>query len=231
MSLPKKPLTLIILDILSIVGLLAALGFILFLTPVEATMGPVQKLFYFHVASAWAGMLSFLFAAVAGIGYLTSRRLNWDWLSLSAIEVGVVFGLIAIISGMIWAKPIWNTWWVWDPRLTTTAIMELIYGAYFILRSGLNTPESRARLGAVYAIISAATVPLTFFSIRLFRTIHPVVIATGSEGATFNMSPRMLTALIVSLCAFTLLLTDLVWNRYHLAQLQSLIQEEMNQNA
>ncbi|MFN2303522.1 MAG: cytochrome c biogenesis protein, partial [Anaerolineales bacterium] len=169
----KKPFLLNILDILSLMMVPAVLSWILFFTPIEATMGPVQKVFYFHVAAAWAGMLSFLIAAGSGIGYLTSRRQRWDWLSLSAIEVGLVFGLIAILSGMIWAQPIWNTWWVWDPRLTTTAIMEIIYLVYFLLRNGLNTPETRARLGAVYAIISAATVPLTFFSIRLFRTIHP----------------------------------------------------------
>ncbi len=228
MNLPKKPRLLIALDILSLVGVLAALVVVLFFTPVETTMGPVQKVFYFHVASAWAGMLSFLIAAGAGIGYLTSRKLKWDWLSLSAVEVGFVFGAVAILSGMIWARPVWNTWWVWDPRLTTTAIMELIYGAYFILRSGLNTPETRARLGAVYAIISAATVPLTFFSIRLFRTIHPVVIAASNGTGTFNMSPRMLVAFFTSLTVFTLLLADLVWNRFYLAQLNAESQQEVH---
>jgi len=225
--MPKKPPGLIILDILSLIGVLCALGLILFFTPVEATMGPVQKVFYFHVASAWAGMLSFILAAAAGAGYLITRRFSWDWLSLSAVEVGVIFGLIAILSGMIWARPIWNTWWVWDPRLTTTAIMELIFGAYFILRSGLNTPEARARLGAVYAVVSVATVPLTFFSIRFFRTIHPVVIAGTSSGAAFNMSPRMLVAFFTSLAAFTILLADLVWNRFRLAKLKATNQQEM----
>jgi heme exporter protein C len=221
MILAKKPSLLILLDILSAILIPAALVLILFFTPVEAVMGPVQKVFYFHVSAAWAGMLSFILAGIAGAGYLITRRLSWDWLSLSAIEVGIVFGLVAILSGMIWAQPIWNTWWVWDPRLTTTAIMELIYLAYFILRSGLNTPESRARLGAVYAIISVATVPLTFFSIRLFRTIHPVVIATGDSGSSFNMSPRMLLAFVTSLVVFTILLADLVWNRFRLEKLQT----------
>ncbi len=185
-------------------------------------MGNVQKVFYYHVAAAWAGMLCFILAALAGAAYLHARRLQWDWLSLSAIEVGVVFSLCAIFSGMIWARPIWNTWWVWDPRLTTTTIMVLIYLAYFILRSGLTTPEVQARLGSVYAIIGVLTVPLTFFSIRLFRTIHPVVIATGSTGeSAFNMSPRMLVALFISLSVFTLLMADLVWHRYRLAKLQS----------
>jgi heme exporter protein C len=225
MNLPKKPLLLRVLDILSLILIPAALILILFFTPEEATMGAVQKVFYFHVASAWAGMLSFVIAAAAGIGYLTSRRMTWDWLSLSAVEVGVVFGLIAIASGMIWAKPIWNVWWVWDPRLTTTAIMELLYLAYFILRSSLNTVETRARLGAVYTIISVITVPLTFLSIRLFRTIHPVVIApTGS--AEFNMSPRMLVAFFTSLIVFTLFLIDLIWNRYRLAALQAETHQE-----
>lgn len=226
----KKPALLVFLDILSVILVPAALVLIVFFTPVEAVMGPVQKVFYFHVSAAWAGMLGFILAAIAGGGYLITRRFPWDWLSLSAIEVGVVFGLIAILSGMVWARPIWNTWWVWDPRLTTTAIMQLIYLAYFILRSGLNTPEAQARLGAVYAIVGVATVPLTFFSIRLFRTIHPVVIASGS-GPAFRMTPRMQLAFFTSLFVFTILLIDLVWNRFRLARLQAKIQQEVSQNA
>lgn len=223
----KKPILLVLLDILTLIMLPAALVLILFFTPVEAVMGPVQKVFYFHVASAWAGMLSFILAAVAGAGYLLSRRPHWDWLSLSSIEVGVVFGVAAILSGMTWARPIWNTWWVWDPRLTTTAIMITIYLAYFILRSGLNNPETRARLSAVYAILGAVTVPLTFFSIRLFRTIHPVVIAAGgSDGPAFNMSPRMLRAFFASLAVFTILLADLVWHRFRLAKMENDLQQQ-----
>jgi len=171
-------------------------------------------------------MLCFILAAAAGGAYLVTRRLYWDALSLSSIEVGWVFGLAAILSGMIWAQPIWNTWWVWDPRLTTTAIMELIYLAYFILRSGLKTPEAQARLGAIYAIIAALTVPLTFFSIRLFRTIHPVVIATGGDGSAFNMTPRMLTAFLISLATFTVLLVTLVWHRTRLVTLQRINQQK-----
>ncbi len=225
--MPKKPDLLIILDILALILILTALVVIFVFTPIEAIMGSVQKVFYFHVSSAWAGMVCFILGAVGGTGYLLTRRIRWDWLSSAAIEVGLIFSIIAILSGMIWARPIWNTWWVWDPRLTTTAIMTLIYGAYFILRTGLNTSEARARLGAVYAILAVLTVPLTFFSIRLFRTIHPVVIATGSEtGSAFSMSPRMLTALLLSLLTFTILLTVLVWHRYRLAQLQSEINPE-----
>jgi heme exporter protein C len=227
--LEKKSTLLTILDIFSALSIPAALALILFMTPVEMTMGHVQKVFYFHVSSAWAGMLSFITAGAAGAGYLMTRKPRWDWLSLSAVEVGLVFGLIAILSGMIWAQPIWNTWWVWEPRLTTTAIMELIYLVYFILRSNLETPETRARLGAVYVIVSVITVPLTFFSIRLFRTIHPVVIASGGSGSAFNMTPRMLRAFLVSLAVFTILLIDLIWHRYRLAKIKSENQREQIQ--
>ncbi len=215
----NKPKLLTVFDILTALTLLGALALILFWTPVEITMGPVQKVFYFHVSAAWAGMLAFVAAGAAGAGYLITRKLHWDWVSLSAVEVGLVFGLIAILSGMIWAQPIWNTWWVWEPRLTTTAIMELIYLAYFILRSSLETPEKRARLSAVFAIISVITVPLTFFSIRLFRTIHPVVIAPGGGDSAFSMTPCMLRAFLISLGVFTILLVDLFWHRYRLAKL------------
>ncbi len=223
--MPKKRPLLIVLDILSLLLVPGVLVLILFYTPVEAQMGAVQKVFYFHVASAWAGMVSFIVAAVGGALYLVKRQMQYDWLSLAAVEVGLVFGMAAILSGMIWAQPIWNTWWVWEPRLTTTAIMELIYLAYFILRGALNSPESKARLGAVFAIISVITVPITFFSIRLYRTIHPVVIAAGGD-AEFSMSPRMLLAFFASLGVFTILLADLIWNRARLAGLQTRIQQE-----
>jgi heme exporter protein C len=228
MILRKKPLILSILDIVCVLSLLGALGMILFLTPVEMVMGPVQKVFYFHVSAAWAGLLSFIIAGVTGAAYLISRKRSWDSLSLSSIEVGLVFGLIAILSGMIWAQPIWNTWWVWDPRLTTTAIMELIYLVYFILRGSLESYQAKARLGAVYAIISVATVPLTFFSIRLFRTIHPVVIASGGDSA-FSMTPLMLRAFIINLLVFTAVLVDLIWHRFRLAELQAANQQETYQ--
>ncbi len=109
--LKKQPL-LTILNILSVLFITGALVLILFFTPEEAQMGAVQKVFYFHVAAAWAGMLSFVVAAVGGVLYLIKREMRWDWLSLASVEVGIVFGLAAILSGMIWAHPIWNTWWV-----------------------------------------------------------------------------------------------------------------------
>lgn len=222
-----KPRLLEILDILSILLLLAAFAMVLFYAPLEAVMGMVQKVFYFHVASAWVGMLSFCVAAVTGGIYLRSRSTRWDLLSLSAVEIGMVFSLIAIVSGSIWARPIWNTWWTWDPRLTAVTIMELVYAAYLMLRSGIEEPEKRARISAVYAIVGFISVPLTFLSIRFLRTIHPVVIGSGAAGVTgaFDMTPRMLQTFLFSLLAFTVLYADLLWRRVRIGRYAEKIEQ------
>ena len=177
-----KPRLLTIIDIFSVVMLVIATGMVFFYAPLEAVMGQVQRVFYFHVAAGWVGMLGFLVAAIAGVAYLRSANRKWDIAGLSAVEIGMVFALINVITGSIWARPIWNTWWTWDPRLTTATIMLLIYAAYFMLRAGLEDPDRRARFGAVYAIIGFLSVPLTFFSARLFRTIHPIVIGANQPG-------------------------------------------------
>jgi len=199
--------------------LAAALGMVFWYAPREAVMGEVQRLFYFHVSSAWVAMLSFVVAAVSGGLYLARREPTWDLVGISAVEIGVVFGLIAIGSGSIWARPVWNTWWTWDPRLVTTSVMELVYAAYLLLRQGLEEPEQRARFGAVYAIAGVLTVPMTFLSIRLLRSIHPVLIGSGESGTLggFAMTPRMLETFLVSLLAFTVLYGALLVYRVHLA--------------
>ena len=218
----KTPLLLRICTILAGIVLAGSLVFVLFFTPLEAIMGAVQKVFYFHVASGWAGMLSFLAATAAGAAYLKTRRWLWDRLSYSSVEVGLVFTLACIVSGSIWAKPIWNTWWTWDPRLTTVSIMALIYVAYLLLRRGLDDPERQARFGAVYALLGFVSVPLTFISIRLLRTIHPVVIgsSTSSTAGAFALAPEMVTALVFSLFAFTLIFIVLIWHRTRLGLLE-----------
>jgi heme exporter protein C len=220
--------SLIILDVVTAILFIAALAMVFIFAPVEAVMGLVQKVFYFHVASAWVGMLSFLVAAVAGIIYLRNADRKWDIVSLSSVEIGLVFAIIAIISGSIWAKPIWNTWWTWDPRLTTTAIMALVYAAYLMLRAGLEDPDRRARISAVYSIIGAVSVPLTFFSIRIFRTIHPVVIGSGDPTASgsFDMAPKMLITFIFSLIVFTVLFVDLLRHRVKLGQLADEVEQD-----
>ena len=222
-----KPIGLKILDILSIVLLLIATWMVFFYAPMEAVMGNVQRVFYFHVSTAWVGMLSFLVAAIAGIAYLVSKKTNWDIVEVSAVEIGLVFSIIAVASGSIWARPIWNTWWTWDPRLTTVTIMILIYAAYLLLRAGIDDPGRRARFGAVYAILGFLSVPLTFFSARLYRTIHPVVIGTNQPGATgaFDMTSDMRMVFFFSLFVFTLFFADLLWHRIRMGRLQERVEE------
>jgi heme exporter protein C len=210
-----------ILDISAGALLAAATGLVFLYAPVEQVMGLVQKVFYFHVASAWVGLLSFIVAAVAGVIYLISHNQDWDVVETASVELGMVFLLIAIISGSIWAKPIWNTWWTWDPRLTTVTVSELIYAAYLMLRSGIEEPERRARFGAVYAIIGFLSVPMTFLSIRIFRTIHPVVVGNTDPSAlgAFDMSPKMLQTFLFGLFAFTMVYAALLWHRIRLGRL------------
>jgi heme exporter protein C len=213
---PRTPNLLIILDILACISVVGALVWVLFFTPREAIMGDVQKIFYFHVSAAWVGMLGFLVAFISGLFELRTRKRVWDVSGASSVEIGMVFIVLAIIAGSIWARPVWNTWWTWEPRLTTAFVMVLIYAAYFILRGSLEEPESRARISAIYAIVGFVSVPFTFVSIRLFRSLHPVLFGEGTGGLAFVMDDRMVIAFVLALIAFSLLFAALFWHRLRL---------------
>jgi heme exporter protein C len=222
-----KPGLLTVLDILTALFFLVAVGLVFFYAPVEATMGQVQKVFYFHVATAWVGMLGFLGAAFAGAMYLWKGQKRWDIGEVSAVEISFVFFLIAIITGSIWARPTWNTWWTWDPRLTTAAVVELLYAAYLLLRQGIDEPEKRARFAAVYAVFGFLSVPLTFISIRMLRTIHPVVVGSAESAGQggFSMTPSMQVTFFFALFTFSVLFADLMWHRIRLGALQEAIEQ------
>jgi heme exporter protein C len=209
-------------------GLFAvALYMVFFYAPREAVMGDVQRVFYFHVAAGWVGALAFLVTAVAGGIYLARGDRRWDQIAVASVEIGVVFTLINIVSGSIWARPIWNTWWTWDPRLTTATIMVLIYVAYLMLRQGIDDPDRRARFGSVYGIIGFLSVPLTFLSIRIFRTIHPVVVGSSDQAAlgAFDMTPPMLRTFLFSLFTFTVLYVTLLWHRVRMQSLAETVEQ------
>jgi heme exporter protein C len=222
-----KPLALTVLDILSLILLGVATYLALVYAPTELVMGNVQRVFYFHIGTAWTALLGFILAAAFSVIYLVTKNLRWDRMQVAAVEVSLVFFLITIVLGSIWARPAWNTWWTWDPRLTTAAVTELIYIAYFMLRQGIDDPDRRARFGAVYALIGGLSAPITFFAIRLFRTIHPVVISGSNAAAqgSFAMTPRMLTAFLFGLLTFTIIFVDLFWNRVRLGDLQDKVEQ------
>jgi heme exporter protein C len=223
----QKPRFLTILDWITAFLFVIAVIAVFFYAPLEAVMGEVQKVFYFHVATAWVGMLGFMLAAVVGVIYLRKNDLKWDIVGLASIEISLVFFFITIILGSIWARPVWNTWWTWDPRLTTAAIIELIYAAYLMLRQGIEDPDRRARFGAVYAILGSISVPLTFLSIRLLRTIHPVVVGDGDPSAdgSFDMTPQMLQTFLFSLFTFSVIFVDLLWHRIRLGKLANKVEQ------
>ena len=210
-----KPRILTIMDMLSILLIVAATVVVLFYTPIESYMGNVQKVFYFHVATGWVGMLAFLVAVASGIKYLQTGEKKWDIRGLAGIELGLVFSIINIASGSIWARPIWNTWWTWDPRLVTATIVVLVYFAYFMLRHSIEDEGRQARFGAIYAIVGFVSVPLSFLSIRFFRTIHPVLIGSADPSTigAFNMIPEMRVSLFFSLFVFTIIGISLFWHR------------------
>ena len=140
-----------ILNIVAAILMLIATAMVFFYAPQERQMGEVQRIFYFHVPSAIMSFLAFGVTLVAGIAYLATRKNIWDQVGAASVEIGLLFTLSAMVSGSIWARPIWNTWWTWDPRLTTYTIMALIYIAYLMLRQGIEDPDRRARFAAVRA--------------------------------------------------------------------------------
>lgn len=202
----------LILGIMSVLSYMIGFYFVFYYAPREATMGDVQRIFYFHVSSAWVGFLGFFVTAVAGILYLVSHQKFWDMLALSSAEIGLAFISMTLVTGMLWAKPAWGTYWTWEPRLTISAVQWLIYVAYVMLRGSVVNYESAARFASVYGILAFVTVPLSWFAIRWWRTIHPQVIS--SDGMA--MTPKMVTVLFVSLGIYTLIYITLLYERIHL---------------
>lgn len=218
----KSDRALQILNVATAALLIVATGLVFLYAPTERTMGAVQRVFYFHVSAAWVGLAAFMVTFVVGIIYLRTGNPRWDRIGHSSVEIGLVFTIMGAASGSIWARPAWNTWWTWDPRLTTYTIMALIYVAYLMLRQGLDDPNRRARFAAIYGIVGFISVPITFFSIRIWRTIHPVVVGTGGADAaqgSFAMTDPMRTTLLFSVLTFTVVYVCLLANRVRLEEL------------
>ena len=172
-----------ILNIAALIALFATLGMIFFYAPIERSMGNVQRLFYFHVGSAWVGSIAFFVALVGSAAYLRTQRFIWDTIALCSVEIGLVFLTMGIIGGSVWGKPAWNAWWDWTPRLTLVAIAWLTYVAYLMLRGAIAEPARRARFSAVYAIGAFVTIIMSYLSTRFLRDIHPVVFGGQTEAS------------------------------------------------
>lgn len=200
---------------------LLALYMGLIYAPPEETMGEVYRIFFFHLPANIASFLLFFAAFVAGIVYLRTKQQRWDRWGAASVEVGVLAAFIGTVTGSIWARPIWNAWWTWDPRLTTVTILLLTYIGYLMLRGAMDDPERRARYSAVFAILAFINVPLVYFSTRLFdRTIHPVIIGGENPNAQGDMalSPAMDQALLVCMAVGLLIFAWLLLRRGQLAR-------------
>lgn len=226
-SQAPQPRLLSALNIISALLLAVATWMVFFYAPTEVVMGQVQRIFYFHVSTGWIGMVAFIAAAVSGLIYVIRPDKKWDVFSVAAVELGLVYSFVNIVTGAIWARPSWNTWWTWDPRIVTSTVMVLTYLAYMLLRQSIEDPERRARFGAIYALLGSISVPLTYFSIRIWRTLHPVVIGSGDPGAqgSFAMTTPMVYTLLFSLLAFTVFGITLLWHRLRLGWLADRVEQ------
>jgi heme exporter protein C len=185
-------------------AMIVALYLIFVVVPTERTQGIVQRIFYVHVPSAWAAFAGFLVVAVASGLFLATGRVAYDRLARASAEIGMVFCTLVLITGPIWARPIWGLWWTWDPRLTMTILLWTIYAAYLLLRAFGGPDESIARYAAVLGIVGALDIPLIRISVRLWRGIHPAVLnVPESRGGLAD--PMMRWTLYVSALAFALL--------------------------
>ena len=205
------PILVILTGILLSYGLYQALV----VAPTEQTMGNVQRIFYYHVPSAWTAFILFFVNFGASVAYLVKRRPTADIIALVTAEVGVVFCTVVLITGPIWARPVWGIWWTWDMRLTSTLVLWLIYVSYLFLRRFSSSGETPV-LAAALAVLGALCVPFVYFSIWFFRTQHPQPVVGGGG----SIDPRMLHALLINWLAFSCFAFLVCWSRYRLETLQ-----------
>lgn len=207
-----------------VLGWLAALGLLVGLAagflyaPREAVQGNVQRIMYLHVPAVLTAYLAFGLVLLGSIAYLATRRSGWDRLAGAAGEIGVLFTGLTIVSGSIWGKPTWGTWWTWDARLTSTAVLFLAYVGYLLLRSLIEDPDARGRYAAVVGILGAVNIPIVHFSVKWWRALHQPSTILGPEPSPID--PAIGLALFVNWVAFTLLFAYFLSRRMEIARLE-----------
>lgn len=200
-----------VLGVLLLVSMIGALYMAFLGAPREKTMGDLQRIFYFHVPAGMTGLTAFAVNFVACVMFLIKKDRWWDNLALSAAEIGVMFVSIVLVTGPIWAKPVWFVWWTWSPRLTSSLILWMLYVAYLLVRNYVPDPDRRAMMSAVFGIVAFVDAPIVWFSIRWWRDIHPSpMLETG------GLSPAMRPALWTCWAAFQILFICLIRRRFYL---------------
>ena len=189
-----------------------------YVAPNERTMGVIQRIFYFHAATAWAGEMVFFVCFVANLLYVWKREQKYDWLGVTCAEVGLACITIVLITGPIWAKPVWGIYWTWDARLTSTFVLWLLYVSYLLLRTLIEEPSRRALLSALFGIFAFLDVPLVFFSIRWWRTQHPAPVIMGGQGS--GLDPTMKKVFLFNVLVMHMFCVFLIVERYVLEKLR-----------
>ena len=203
------------LSIAAAVGVVVTYTRAIFFTPTEAIQGPAQKIFYIHAPAAWVAFLAFGLVGLASVLYLWLREDRLDRIAESSAEVGLMFTTVVLITGPLWGKPIWGTYWTWDARLTLTLFLWFIFVAYVVLRGAIEDRDMRARYCAVLGILGALLIPFIHLSVYLFRTLHPKPILMKPDAP--SLPPQMLLTVLLAFAAFTLLYVALLRARYRFA--------------
>jgi heme exporter protein C len=201
--------------------LVASCWAIFVFAPEEATQGSLQKIFYVHLGLVAGMYVPIFFGMLFGILYLTTKKSSMDSLSLACVEVGYLCTTGVLITGSIWAKPVWGAWWTWDPRLTTTLLIWLAYSAYMIVRSFIGNTQQGRQWAAVIAVIAFLDVPLIHYSVRFFRGVHPTVVSSG------GVQSQMLLTLLLTITCFLLLTASLVWLRFGIEEINKRIDKTL----
>ncbi len=217
-----------LLTVITIISIAFGVYLALFAVGADTEQGDVQRIFYFHVSSFAGAFVAFAVTVVGGLLYLKTRNVKWDTLALAGVEAGLVLAVMNLITGAVWARPIWNTWWTWDPRLTSDAIMCLTYAAYLMLRNGIENPETSRRFASIYGILAFSTAIITLIITRIRPdTIHPVVIGTNPESAQggFGMTASIGTVMSYNMVVWSVLVPwALIWWRIRLENLNQRVQ-------
>jgi len=211
---PRPDLTVQLLGFVAIVLLTVGIFMAFVYAPMDAVQGQAQRIFYVHVPMAWLAYLAFGVILVGSIGYLWKRDMRWDRLARSGAELGFLFTTLVLITGSLWGRPIWNTFWTWDARLTTTLILWFVYLGYFMIRSYAADAERGARYAAVLGIVGAVDVPIIHLSVQWWRTLHPEPVVLDTTGP--NLPNEMLWTLLVCFAGFTLMFAYLLIQKYRI---------------
>ena len=210
-----------VLHVATLVAMAFALWMMFVWVPTDINQGVVQRILYIHVPVAWVSMVAIIGVAVASVAYLITKRETWDRIAASMAEVGVMFGAIMLISGMVWAKPVWEVWWTGEAKLTTALILFFVYVAYLMFRAYFPPGDQRMRLAAIIAIIGAIDTPIIYYASVLWQEAHPPLVVGPVAEEENLVAGQIVLTLLVSVIAFTFLFFSLLTARLGLAKMEN----------